>query len=65
MSILLACRNSHSCHSIRSIYGSIAAALSGLFPLLLTRETFSDKIGHWNCVILRDSCKLPDLYFPF
>jgi hypothetical protein len=28
-----------------------------LFPLRPSRETFSDKIGHSNCVILRDSCK--------
>jgi hypothetical protein len=27
-------------------------------------QIFSDKVGHSNCVILRDSCKLPDLHFP-
>ena len=26
--------------------------------------TFSDKFGHSDCVILRDSCKLLDLQFP-
>ncbi|PYI84629.1 MAG: hypothetical protein DMF09_07405 [Verrucomicrobia bacterium] len=26
-------------------------------------KTFSDKIRHSNCVILRDSCKLLDLHF--
>ena len=31
--------------------------------VLLTGEINSDKFGHWNCVILRDSCKLPDLQF--
>jgi hypothetical protein len=25
---------------------------------------FSDNFGHWNCVILRESCKYPDLHFP-
>jgi len=25
---------------------------------------FSDKVGHWNCVIFRESCKSPDLHFP-
>jgi hypothetical protein len=28
------------------------------------RAAFSDKFGHTNCVILLDSCKLPDLHFP-
>src|SRR5438094_8884949 len=27
-------------------------------------KTFSDKIGHSNCVILRDSCQRSDLHFP-
>ncbi len=26
--------------------------------------TFSDKFGQSNCIILRESCKLPDLHFP-
>jgi putative NIF3 family GTP cyclohydrolase 1 type 2 len=30
----------------------------------LTSLTFSDKFGHSNCVILRDSCKRTDLHFP-
>jgi hypothetical protein len=28
-----------------------------------TGQLFSDKFGHWTCVILRESCKLPDLHF--
>ncbi len=35
-----------------------------LLEVLEGMLTFSDKFGHSNCVILRDSCKLPDLHFP-
>ena len=31
--------------------------------LTVTLLTFSDKFGHSNCLILRDSCKPPDLHF--
>jgi len=35
------------------------AKTSGVKPA----NCFSDKVGHSNCVILRDSCKLADLRF--
>jgi len=31
---------------------------------LCLEAKFSDKFGHGNCVILRNSCKLRDLHFP-
>src|SRR5207247_4113969 len=30
---------------------------------VVRREVISDKFGHSNCVILRESCKLVDLHF--
>ena len=28
------------------------------------KRRLSEKVGHWNCVILRESCKCSDLHFP-
>ena len=38
------------------------AGVSSHFRCDSRARTFSDKIGHSECVILRDPCKLPDLH---
>jgi len=39
-------------------------AITARLPARMAGIGFSDKFGHSDCVILRDSCKLADLHFP-
>ena len=43
---------------------SLAYSRSVAREAVENKRMLSDKVGHSNCIILRDSCKLPDLHFP-
>jgi hypothetical protein len=48
-------------HSAMVFISFALIRLSVISVAAYARETFSDKIGHSNCVILRESCKLANL----